>query len=342
MQNITLGVGAGEMLALVGPSGSGKTTLLRCIAGLETPDAGTISLGGVPVFSAGRGIDVPPERRDLGLIFQSYALWPHLTAERNVGYPLVRRRVPAEQRRVLVERYLALVGCGHLAHRLPHELSGGQQQRIALARALVYEPKLVLFDEPLSNLDPTLREYLRAQIKDLQRQLGFTGVYVTHDLAEAFYVAGKIALIHNGVLIQLGTPEDIYRNPLTPTVAQFVGATNALEGRIGEGGRVFCSAGLGCTPIAAMADGSPAREGPALLLARPEHVRCAPAAHVDAAPRIVDRVLVGHMHEYTVVLADGGRWRVRAPLGEKPHEAGAPVALALEPGDALVYAVDGS
>ena len=186
LQSIGIGVEAGRMLALVGHSGSGKTTLLRCIAGLETPDEGTIRLGDRTVFSSQDGTNVPTEKRNLGLIFQSYALWPNMTAERNVAYPLRRRKVAEGEIRERVGRYLELVGCGQLGDRYPHELSGGQQQRIALARALVYEPEVVLFDEPLSNLDTSLREHLRAQIREIQRRVGFTGVYVTHDQGEAF------------------------------------------------------------------------------------------------------------------------------------------------------------
>lgn len=340
LKAISLGVDAGRMLALVGPSGSGKTTLLRCIAGLETPDQGVIRIGGQAVFDSGRNHVTPTERRNVGLIFQSYALWPHMTVERNVAYPLNRRKVAAAEGKARVARYLDLVGCGHLADRFPHELSGGQQQRIALARALVYEPAVVLFDEPLSNLDPSLREHLRAQIREIQRSVGFTGVYVTHDQGEAFYVGDQVAILGEGDLIQFGTPDDIYRRPASPGVARFVGATNRIVGRLGDDARVFESGDIGRIALGAgcIVSGIPADR--AVLMTRPESVRLALADGRPAEAVVIDRVLVGALAEYVIELRSGVRWRARIDAHADPFAAGQTVALDLAPEAILVFAGD--
>lgn len=326
VHNVSLGVRRGEMLALVGASGSGKTTLLRCLAGLETPDGGRIRIGDRDVFSASQAIDVPVERRDVGLIFQTYALWPHLTVERNVAYPLERRKLPAAQIRSRVADHLDRVECAALAHRYPHELSGGQQQRIALARALVYEPAVVLFDEPLSNLDPSLREHLRAQIRDLQRRVGFTGVYVTHDQAEAFYVGDHIALLSQGELLQTGTPDEIFKSPANPLAARFAGATNAAEGDLVDAGAAFASADLGKIPL-----GAPfrARGGPCQLLCRPEAIRLVTPKAGSPRAKIVDRVRVGDAIEYALELPGGNRWRARQRDHDLRFDVGSEVAIEL-------------
>jgi iron(III) transport system ATP-binding protein len=337
LQSVSAGVEAGKMLALVGHSGSGKTTLLRCIAGLETPDAGSIRIGDREVFSSRGGIDVPTEKRNIGLIFQSYALWPNMTAERNVAYPLRRRQVAKPQMRERVARYLDLVGCGDLGGRYPHELSGGQQQRIALARALVYEPEVVLFDEPLSNLDTALREHLRAQIRELQRQVGFTGVYVTHDQGEAFYVGDRVAILAEGELVQFGSPDEIYRRPNRASVAAFVGASNRAEGRFAQGGRRFECEALGSLALPAPIEG--ARDGaPAFLLTRPESVALAAPDGSAPAARVIDRVLVGACDEYTLELAGGARWRARADLRQPRFNAGDNVGVSIAADGILVYA----
>lgn len=334
---VSVGIAAGQMLALVGPSGSGKTTLLRCIAGLEMPDTGTIRIGEREVFSSTRRIDVPTEERNLGLIFQSYALWPHMTVERNVAYPLRRRRVPDAEARQRVARYLDLVGCGHLAARFPHELSGGQQQRIALARALVYEPAVVLFDEPLSNLDPVLRERLRAQIREIQRSVGFTGVYVTHDQAEAFYVGDHIAILSEGEVLQAGTADEIYRRPANAHVATFVGASNRIDGVLAEDGRVFESPDLGRVVLAA-ARGDLARAGvrEVELLCRPESLRFAGATAGPLAT-VVERVPFGASDEYLLKLPSGRPWRARIDSRTERVEVGKAVGLELRADEVLVY-----
>ena len=335
LRSISVGVEAGRMLALVGPSGSGKTTLLRCIAGLETPDGGTIRIGEREMFSSQRAIDVPTERRNLGLIFQSYALWPNMTAERNVAYPLRRRGVSDAECKSRVARHLELVGCAHLADRYPHELSGGQQQRIALARALVYEPAVVLFDEPLSNLDTSLREHLRTQIRAIQRRVGFTGVYVTHDQGEAFYVGDRVAILSAGSLVQFGTPDEIYRQPNGESVAAFVGASNRVEGKLGQG--LFDCHALGTIRLSAPVAGGGEGDA-AVLMTRPESVTLqAPDAHLPTA-KVIDRVLVGASDEYTLELPGGVHWRARNDLRLQRFSPGDTVGLAIAPDGVLVYA----
>jgi ABC-type Fe3+/spermidine/putrescine transport system ATPase subunit len=223
VDDVSLSVGEGHTLALLGPSGCGKTTILRCIAGLETPDAGRISIAGRVAFDAESGVDLMPEQRDLGVVFQSYAVWPHMTVEENVGFPLkVRKRPPAE-RRERVAHILDVVGLAAWHDKPATLLSGGQQQRVALARALVYEPRLVLFDEPMSNLDAQLRDQMRIELKILQNKLGFTAIYVTHDQSEAFALAENVVLMNRGRVEAAGAPRDVSFRPSSPFVAGFLG-----------------------------------------------------------------------------------------------------------------------
>lgn len=219
----------GELLVLLGPSGCGKTTVLRCIGGLETPTKGHISIGGHSVFNSDTRLDVPVHKRSIGMVFQNYALWPHMTVEENVGYPLASRaRIARTERVQRVKAALTTVRCENLADRYPAQLSGGQQQRVALARALIAEPTLVLLDEPLSNLDAILRTELRAQLQTLHRKLGFTGVYVTHDQLEAFNLGDRIAVMDSGQIQQIGTPQSVYERPATTDIAAFLGVRNAI------------------------------------------------------------------------------------------------------------------
>jgi iron(III) transport system ATP-binding protein len=220
----------GEIVALLGPSGSGKTTLLRQIAGLDHPDRGRIQVGGEVLFDGAAGVAVPAEERRIGLVFQSYALWPHRTVFENVAYGLRLRRVRAAEARERVERALAQLALGRLGARYPHELSGGQQQRVALARALVYDPRLLLLDEPLSNLDAKLREEARAWLRELIHRLGMAAVMVTHDQSEALAVANRIVLLERGVVAQHGSPQEIYERPSSLFVAEFMGTSNRLPG----------------------------------------------------------------------------------------------------------------
>ena len=230
--DLNLQAAEGEMLVLVGPSGCGKTTTLRCIAGLESPNAGRIVIGSHIVTAVGEGINVPPERREIGMVFQSYAVWPHMTVFNNVAYPLRATGVPRKEIPDRVMRTLKLVQLDQLAERYSSQISGGQQQRVALARSLVAEPKLLLFDEPLSNLDASLRVTMRVEIMELQKRLGFTAVYVTHDQIEAMAIADRIAVMDRGIIRQIGSPRDIYDRPANVFVAGFMGTTNLLEGTV--------------------------------------------------------------------------------------------------------------
>lgn len=231
IEQLDLHIQDGEFFVLLGPSGCGKTTTLRCIAGLEEPDSGTLLLGQRAVADR-QGLFVAPEKRNIGMVFQNYALWPHLTVRQNVSYPLkVRSRLGIEQRRQVLEA-LELVGLHQHAERYPAELSGGQQQRVALARALVARPGLMLFDEPLSNMDAQLRIRLRQDLRRIHDELGYTAVYVTHDHAEALALADRIGVMNAGRLEQIGTPSEIFLTPRTRYVADFVGFENILPGRI--------------------------------------------------------------------------------------------------------------
>ena len=222
----------GEFFTLLGPSGCGKTTTLRCVAGLERPDGGAVHIGGDAVFDTADGRNLQPEKRGAGMVFQTYALWPHMSVLANVAYPLRRRGVNRSDSKERAERALAQVSLTGLGERSVAALSGGQQQRVALARALVAEPRLILFDEPLSNLDAKLRGEMRDQIGVLQKRLGTTAIYVTHDQTEALTLSDRIAVMDKGRIQQLGTPQEIYSRPNNAFVADFVGFENMLRGHI--------------------------------------------------------------------------------------------------------------
>lgn len=226
VDDINLTVGDDELVVLLGPSGCGKTTLLRCVAGLEMPDSGEITINGETVFCSRRGIFVPPERRNLSMIFQSFALWPHMTVAENVAYPLQSRGVSRSEVGPRVQAALDLVGIGDLGAQIPAAISGGQQQRVALARALVSGSSVVLFDEPLSSVDAKVREQLRAELARMQRKLRFSGLYVTHDQTEAMELGDRVAVLQSGRIAALGPPREVYRNPPSEYVATFVGAAN--------------------------------------------------------------------------------------------------------------------
>ena len=227
----------GEFITLLGPSGCGKTTMLRIIAGFEKPTRGEVYIDGTLV-SGGKTF-VPPEKRGIGMVFQSYAVWPHMNVFDNVAYPLTIRHVSRAEIKTSVERVLGIVHLSQYAERFPNQLSGGQQQRVALARALVAEPKLLLLDEPLSNLDAKLRESMRFEIKEIQRKLGITVVYVTHDQTEAMAMSDRIFLINRGDIQQCGTPQEIYNNPVNQFVADFLGNVDFFKGEAGDGKIIF-------------------------------------------------------------------------------------------------------
>jgi ABC-type Fe3+/spermidine/putrescine transport system ATPase subunit len=229
VRGVTFTVGAGEHLTLLGPSGCGKTTTLRAIAGLEKPASGEIRIGGAPVFSS--SVNVPAERRGLSMVFQSYAIWPHMSVFDNVAYGLRVRKRPEAEVTQRVREALDLVQLGDFDTRSASKLSGGQQQRVALARAFVFSPSVLLFDEPLSNLDAKLRAEMRVELKELQRRLDITSVYVTHDLEEALAISDRIVVMRDGVVEQIGSPAEIYDRPRNTFVADFVGSANLIRGR---------------------------------------------------------------------------------------------------------------
>lgn len=234
IDDVSFDVAPGKLVALLGPSGCGKTTTLRCIAGLEKPTGGEILVDGEVVSSVPRKVMLPPEKRQLGMVFQSYAIWPHMTVAENVGYPLIVRRVPKQEVKVRVKEALELVGLGHLEERPATNLSGGQQQRVALARAVVGRPRVLLFDEPLSNLDAKLRGRMRFEIARLQREVGISSVYVTHDQAEAMAVADELIVMNSGRIEQRADARTLYEHPTTAFVADFIGAGNFFEGVLVE------------------------------------------------------------------------------------------------------------
>jgi iron(III) transport system ATP-binding protein len=274
LRGVSLTVPRGKVVALLGPSGSGKTTLLRSVAGLEKPHSGAIRIGDRALYDAASGVDLPAEQRGLGLVFQSYALWPHRTVFDNVAYGLKLRSVASDERKRRVEAALAQIGLGHLAARYPHQLSGGQQQRVALARALVYEPPVILLDEPLSNLDAKLREEARAWLRQLIVSLNLSALCVTHDQIEAMAIADKIVLLNGGVIEQEGTPAELYEKPRTLFAAEFMGSNNRLAGTSAGSGKLK----IGDAVLEGVARGEAPSGAPAVGIVRLERVRVADAA----------------------------------------------------------------
>ncbi|EME22647.1 ABC transporter ATP-binding protein [Rhodococcus triatomae] len=271
VDNVSLEVPQAEMLVLVGPSGCGKSTTLRCLAGLESPDGGVIEFGDQKIFDSAKGVAVPIHRRDIGLVFQNYALWPHMTGWANIEFPLKSRRVGREERKKKVAAIAEVVDLdGRLLDKRPAQLSGGQQQRVALARALVAEPKIVMFDEPLSNLDAALREQLRSEIRRLHEQINFTGVYVTHDLTEAMLLGDRVAAMANGAIVQLGRPGELFDSPATSRIARMMGYRRlcSITSRHGHW------SGSDCTFAGPVPQGLSMSQSYELLV-RPEHIAIA-------------------------------------------------------------------
>jgi iron(III) transport system ATP-binding protein len=234
LKGVSMDLKRGEVVSLLGPSGSGKTTLLRAVAGLEKPTQGRITIGKNVVYDGTPRSEVPAEERNLGLVFQSYALWPHKTVFENVAYPLKLRKIAAHEISQRVQSVLDQLGLGALGQRHPHQLSGGQQQRVAIGRALVYNPPVILLDEPLSNLDAKLREEARVFLRELIVKLGLSALMVTHDQNEAMAISDRILLLNNGVIEQQGTPQEMYSKPSTLFTAEFMGSNNRLHGKVTE------------------------------------------------------------------------------------------------------------
>jgi iron(III) transport system ATP-binding protein len=346
-----LGVGfeiaEGELFTLLGPSGCGKTTTLRAIAGLETPDTGIIRVAGREMFNSDTGINVALYDRDIGMVFQSYAIWPHMSVFENAAYPLRVSRTHRRSQRDIEKKVMAvldMVGLGAFAARPATQLSGGQQQRLALARAFTREPRLLLLDEPLSNLDAQLREQMRVELKRLQQETGVTAVYVTHDQAEALAISDRIAVMHEGMIAQVGAPKEIYCRPASEFVANFIGRTNLIKG-VPSRDVAAESVGPVSTGLGELLCFFPnaCRAGKAIsLVVRPEHIAIANGA----APPGDNNRLSGHVRRETylgeiveyLVAVGGGELLVRTPFGGAAKDdaitlqfsAGQTVALAQE------------
>ena len=317
-------VESGHILALLGPSGCGKTTTLRLIAGFETPDQGRIAIAGQTVADTERGIHVEPEARGVGVVFQDYALFPHLTTAENVGFGL--ERASRSERRARVAQVLELVGLPDLADRYPHELSGGQQQRVAVARALAPSPALILLDEPFSNLDADLRMQMRDEVEKILRASGTTAIFVTHDQEEAFTIADQVGVLNHGRLEQIAAPEVIYHNPATPFVAEFVGAADFLPGLVTPEGIV--------TEIGVFADVSGRVPGARVsVMIRPDDVTFAPDPEAGEAV-IVRRYFRGSENLYCLELRSGHRVH-----SSQPSSAAYPNGLRVRPEAQVLHVV---
>ena len=298
----------GKLTTLLGPSGSGKTTVLRLVAGFVNPDEGSIVLDGSDIAK------LPPEKRDVGMVFQNYALFPHRNVFKNVAFGLERRKLAKDEIGARVTRALSMVRLDGLGHRAPSELSGGQQQRVALARALVIEPTLLLLDEPLSNLDASLRGDLRLEIRRIQRELAITTVLVTHDQEEALSVSDRIAVLHQGRLQQLGSPDELYHEPATRFVAEFVGKMNLFPAMRVENGAYQLGSG---DEVRTANSNGPAR---ALVAVRPEAVRVSTKnAGNELNATIASRVFLGELTELRLTLSDGTTMLARG--GDLPTSA---------------------
>jgi spermidine/putrescine transport system ATP-binding protein len=305
VRELSLGVARGEFLTLLGPSGCGKTTTLNMIAGFLRPDEGQILLGGRRVEH------LPPYRRDTAMVFQQYALFPHMTVAENVAFGLQMRKVPKPEIGRRVERVLEIVRLPGLGNRRPSQLSGGQQQRVALARAIVTEPTVLLLDEPLSNLDLKLRESLRLEIKGIQRELGITAIYVTHDQGEALVMSDRVAVMNQGVVEQIGSPTEIYEQPRTAFVAEFIGTSNFLRGRLAAGdnglARVILPNHIELRVRRRATDQEPRTAGDVLIMIRPEHLALGrTAGELNALPASIKEVVyLGSYIRYVAELASG-------------------------------------
>ncbi|WEO76197.1 ABC transporter ATP-binding protein [Cryobacterium sp. SO2] len=308
LSEFDLTLAAGELVALLGPSGSGKTTALRVLAGLESTDEGDILIDGADVSG------LPTSRRDMGMVFQSYSLFPHLSAGANVEFGLRMRRVPAAERRARAAEALALVGLDAHADRYAHQLSGGQQQRVALARALVTRPRVLLLDEPLSALDAKVRVSLREQIRRIQTELGITTLFVTHDQDEALAVADRVAVMRDGRIEQVGTPEELYTRPATPFIADFVGLSNRLPGVVRHG---FADVHGVTLPLL---DPSQA-DGPVRVFVRPEDLTLSSAGLPgdSLAGTVLLSSFLGSLRRTTVLLEQGGSVVVQHDVRERPQ-----------------------
>jgi len=325
VHNVSFAVHDSEMICLLGPSGCGKTTTLRMIGGFITPDEGDVLIDGRSV------VKDPPERRPTGMVFQRYTLWPHMDIYHNVAFGLELRRKSRGEIDRAVRGALELVGLPGVEKRHPSQLSGGQQQRVALARALVLEPRILLLDEPLSNLDAQLRVRMREELTAIQRRVGITSVFVTHDQEEALSIADRIAVMSNGVLVQMATPAELYSEPATLFVATFIGTMNLLDSTLSEDGQVV--AGPFRVPIPRRND---LRPGSRIVLAlRPEDIVVGPTSQNGTPAQVSQAIDLGHYRRLTVE-ADGARLTVFAPKAQEISLG----ACRIQPQRALFYADD--
>jgi iron(III) transport system ATP-binding protein len=348
LKGIDLSIDRGQFLVLLGPSGSGKTTLLRCIAGIEQISAGHLTIEGTVV--ADGETHVPPERRDLAMVFQDYALWPHMTVKENVAFALRRLHLSREDAARRCQDRLDRVGLGKFGYRFPNELSGGEQQRVALARALVAQPRLIVFDEPLSNLDADLRERMRVEIATLAREISATCVYITHDQSEAFALADRVGVLQSGTLAQLGRPEEVYSRPTSPFVAQFTGLAGELRGQVcGAGSWSDYEAvasddisvqltGVGEAARVSARGSIPATSRDAVrVLVRHSAVRLCSPTSTDAQFRakILDCAFRGRGYEHALILSDGTT--LHGVFAEERSERGENVGVQLEAKGCFVF-----
>ena len=337
VKDLNLSIGKGEFLTMLGPSGSGKTTCLMMLAGFETATHGEIRLDGRPINL------VPPHKRGIGMVFQNYALWPHMSVEENIAFGLEERKLPREEIKRKVAAALELVGLSQLAARRPSQLSGGQQQRVALARTIAIEPKVLLLDEPLSNLDAKLRVHMRTELLALQRKLGVTTIFVTHDQEEALSISDRVAVLDAGVIQQTGTPMELYDHPASSFIANFVGTINLIAGRLTPAaeGLLFESEALGRVSLA----GLRTEAGTAEIAFRPHVVAlCPPGAAIDAGMirlegRVTVREFLGEFIRYSVrageseIIADQMHY-----TGAHSFAIGEAVQLAIQPQQVRVLA----
>ena len=358
VDGVSFAVESGHTLALLGPSGCGKTTILRCLAGLENADAGAIEIAGTTVFDLTSGVNLMPEQRDLGVVFQSYAVWPHMTVAENVGFPLKVRRVPKAEIAARTGRILDLVGLANAKDKPATALSGGQQQRVALARALVHEPGLILFDEPMSNLDARLRARMRMELAVLQERLGFTAIYVTHDQEEAFSLAETVVVMNHGRIETVGDPRNVFAHPQTPFVAEFLGfninrgrAVNILPRRGGFHVEVALPAGFriwgvqcGDKPIVPGQSVFACSRKEHIAVAKPSATSTSPRRDVAGVPAAQTFIgvtqaasFLGLGEEYLIAIDGVELGAIQPPCGLR---AGEPVTVTIRTEEVLVFVAE--
>jgi iron(III) transport system ATP-binding protein len=346
---VSLTIKRGEMFTLLGPSGCGKTTTLRAIAGLETPDSGRITLSGADIFNSETKTSVPMHRRDIGMVFQSYAIWPHMTVTENAAYPLTNRRPrlskAAEAEKVT--KTLNMVGLSDFRDRAATRLSGGQQQRLALARALTREPSLLLMDEPLSNLDAQLREQMRTELLRLQRESGLTSIYVTHDQVEALALSDRIAVMNNGLIVQIGTPQEIYDRPATSFVAGFIGRSSFIMGDLREtpGADAIATVDSRIGPLRCYVGRQISPQNNLSVVIRPENIELIEADSSQTGPLpasncfrgvVRKKIYLGEINEFTVAIEDGNAEIIIRVSPSRNISVGQPLVLHLPPEKTIV------